>query len=122
MQSLKVMAQLGILLAIYGIGELCVRATGLPVPGAIAGMGILALLLIAGWLPLSLVESAAELMTKRISLMLLPAFVGAFQYWSLVEEHVVALLVIILVPTAMVLVVTATTAVAVGRFIRYVER
>lgn len=115
MQILKLLRQLAVLSAVYGLGELVVGLTGVPAPGSVVGMGLMVLLLASGLVPVTWVEEAASLLLNRLTLLFLPALVGLAEFWPAVRSHFVALLVVVLVSTVAVLIGSATVVVAVGR-------
>ncbi len=89
-------------------GELLVTALGIPVPGPVAGMGILfAFLLIKGAVPDSLAATADNLLS-HLSLLFVPAGVGIMAHFALLREEWPALM------TALVLSTLATIAVTAG--------
>lgn len=101
---------LAILAALFVCCDLVSRALHLPLPGNVVGMAVLFLLLSTGALPRSLVESAADLLLKHLSLLFVPAAVAVARHRRLLGESFLALAVLVVVSTIVVLLVTGLLA------------
>ncbi len=94
-------------------GEVLVRALGLPLPGPVAGMGILFLALVwrghrapeAEAVPLALGE-VADALLRNLSLLFIPAAVGVVQYLGLLRTYAGPIALAITVSTLAALIVT----------------
>ena len=114
-------ASLSLILLCQLIGEVAVRALGVPVPGPVVGLVLLLLLLLARdrypalarW-PLGNdgVESASRGMLANLSLLFIPAGVGVVQKLDLLAEHGIAILVILALSVIVTLLATVATFVA----------
>jgi holin-like protein len=100
---------LACLLLLQAAGELLGRAAALPVPGPVIG---LLLLLVALRLPAlrAPVAAAAQALLAHLSLLFVPVGVGVVAHLSLVGEHGLRLLVVIVLSTWVGMVVTALLA------------
>ena len=103
------------LLACQLAGEILVRAAGLPLPGPVAGMGLMFVFLAwrgrkdpAGAVPLEL-GRVADALLANLSLLFVPAAVGVVQYLGLLRAYAPALALAIAVSTVAAMVVTAAT-------------
>ena len=114
-------ASLSLILLCQLIGEVAVRALGVPVPGPVVGLVLLLLLLLArdrypalarGPLGNDGVESASRGMLANLSLLFIPAGVGVVQKLDLLAEHGIAILVILALSVIVTLLATVATYVA----------
>ncbi|ERF84198.1 CidA/LrgA family protein [Bradyrhizobium viridifuturi] len=114
-------ASLSLILLCQLIGEVAVRALGVPVPGPVVGLVLLLLLLLArdrypalarGPLGNDGVESASRGMLANLSLLFIPAGVGVVQKLDLLAEHGIAILVILALSVIVTLLATVATFVA----------
>ena len=109
-------AAMAALLACQLAGEVLVRALGLPLPGPVAGMGILFLALVwrgrrapeAEVVPPALGEVADGLL-RNLSLLFIPAAVGVVQYLGLLRTYAAPLALAIAASTLAAMVVTVVT-------------
>ena len=114
-------ASLSLILLCQLIGEVAVRALGVPVPGPVVGLVLLLLLLLArdrypalarGPLGNDGVESASRGMLANLSLLFIPAGVGVVHKLDLLAEHGIAILVILALSVIVTLLATVATFVA----------
>ncbi|TWI55260.1 CidA/LrgA family protein [Halalkalibacter nanhaiisediminis] len=89
--GILVIIQLMILWAINQLGYLIVSWLNLPLPGNVAGMVILIVLLVTGVIPLSLVEEAATFLIKHLAFFFIPVAVGLMKFGDLFWQHGLAL-------------------------------
>jgi len=95
------------------LGEVVVRGLGLPLPGPVAGMGFLLVLLMlrgrmtgAQDLPEGLTRVTDGLL-GNLSLLFVPAAVGVVRYGGLLRSHGLVMALAVLVSTILALAVTA---------------
>jgi holin-like protein len=101
------------LLACQLMGEILVRALGLPLPGPVAGMGLMfAYLVLHGRglpedarVPES-IGRVADALLRHLSLLFIPAAVGIVQYFGLLARYGWTIAVSIIVSTTAALLVT----------------
>ncbi len=97
------------------LGEVLVRAFGLPLPGPVAGLGLLfAGLVVRGRLrparPGAVPEDlgrTCDVLLGNLSLLFIPAAVGVVQYLALLRSYAVPIALAIVASTVLALVVTA---------------
>ena len=100
---------LTILLLCQLLGEAVAFATGLPVPGPVLGLALLALLLtLLGRAPGSL-EGTAHGLLQHLSLLFVPAGVGVMLYGARIASEWLAIAGALVVSTLLALAVTAAT-------------
>lgn len=102
----RVLAQIGLLIAIWLASDWFVRRTGLPVPGGVLGLGIVFALLLLG-VPLNWVKDGAQWLLAEMLLFFVPAVVAMVKYKALFISEGWQLLVVIFLGTALVMCVTA---------------
>ena len=109
------MSAIGLLLACQLTGETLTRLFGWPVPGPVLGLVFLFLLLMlrdrmevdAKAIATTPLHDVCAFMLANLSLMFVPAGVGIVQEWSTLQRDGVALIVALVVSTALALAVTA---------------
>ena len=102
------------------LGEVLVRALLLPLPGPVAGLGLLFGYLVARGrvrprhdagedpVPFELAK-VCDALLRNLSLLFIPAAVGVIQYLDLLHTYAVPIVVSIAVSTTLALIVTAST-------------
>ena len=103
---MKFIVQFGIILMISFIGEILNRIIPLPVPASIYGMGILFIALCTGAIKLSAVKETGKLLITIMPLMFIPPAVGLLESWDIMQEFIVALIVISIASTVIVIAAT----------------
>lgn len=99
-------------------GELTVAATGLPLPGPVAGMAILfAGLMIKGAIPDDLAK-VGDALLSNLSLLFVPAGVGVMLHVSLLGADWLPISVALVVSTLLTIAVTAGVMVWMSRLTR----
>jgi len=95
-----------VLLVFQFIGELIVLAVEIPVPGPVVGMVLLlACLMIKGDVP-DYLRVPSEALLKHLALLFVPAGVGLMVHFSLLKADWLAILVALIVSTALTIIVT----------------
>lgn len=108
---------LALLLGCLAAGEALAAWIGLPVPGAITGMGILLVgLAIRGGIGPSL-EATAKGLLAHLALLLVPSGAGIVLHLARLREEWVAIAVALLASTALTLAATAVTFCLVSRLL-----
>ena len=110
MKILRLILSFALLLVFFGLGEGLARLSGLPVPGSVLGMVLLALGLMTGLLKLAWVEEGADLLLSQLGLLFVPPAVALMLYFELIARDWLALSVGTLVSLVAVLWTTALTA------------
>lgn len=111
--------QIGILLLLWWVGDLLVRATGLPFPGSIAGFAILLLLLATGLLPVARIAPGADWLLSRMLVLFVPAALAILDYPQLLGLAGLKVMLVIVAGSAIVMAVTArVVCLAIARLAR----
>lgn len=110
---MKYLSQIGIILAISFIGEVLNRVLPLPVPASIYGMILLFVALVTGVIKLSTVKETGKFLIDIMPLLFIPATVGLIESWAIMQEFLIAIIVISLVSTV-------TVAAASGRVTQFI--
>ncbi len=95
------------LLAFQALGELLVRGMGLPVPGAVAGMGLLFLWLLGRGGASRRLERVSRELLQHLGLFFVPAGVGVIVLGPRIAQAWKPLLAAVVLGTLVTLVVTA---------------
>ena len=111
-----------VLLAFQLMGEVLARGLGLPAPGPVIGMALLALALAAwtrrrGGTEYGDVGRVAAVLLGALSLLFVPAGVGVVQYAGLLADNALAIGVALAVSTLATLLVSVGAFLAVKRWI-----
>ena len=101
--KMKFITQFGIILAISFIGEILNRIIPLPIPASIYGMLILFTALCTGVLKLSHVRETGKFLITIMPLMFIAPAVGLIESWEIMQEFIVAIIVISIVSTIAVI-------------------
>ena len=112
---MKYLRQLLIILGITFVGEVLNYYLPLPIPASIYGMTILFTLLASGAMKLSAVKETGKFLIYLLPIMFVPPTVGLIESWGVMQDFLVAIIVISLISTAVVLAVT-------GRVTQYIIR
>ena len=110
---MKYLSQFGIILAISFVGEVLNRIIPLPIPASIYGMVLLFVGLLSGVVKLSSVKDTGKFLIEIMPLLFIPATVGLIESWALMQDFLVAIIVISLVSTVVV-------AAAAGRITQHI--
>jgi holin-like protein len=100
-------AQVAVVLALWGVGEAVVRGLDLPIPGGIVGLGLLLALLSSGRLPARFVRGGANWLIADMLLFFVPAVMAARDHRELLGSVGVKLGIVIVVSTLCVMAGTA---------------
>lgn len=103
---MKYILQFEIIIAISLIGELLNRLIPLPIPASIYGMVILFAALCTGLIKLSAVKETGKFLIYIMPMMFIPATVGLLESWSIMQNFLIAIIVISLVSTVIVMALT----------------
>ncbi|OMG53842.1 murein hydrolase regulator LrgA [Azonexus hydrophilus] len=101
------LAALSLLLLCQLIGEVLVRWLALPVPGPVAGMLLLFLILLLRDGPDEELRTTSQNLLKHLSLLFVPAGTGIVLHLNRVGDEWLALLLSLLLSTVLTLAVTA---------------
>lgn len=107
---MMILRRLFIIFFITSAAEAFVRITRLPVPGAVLGMVVLLVLMLTGILAPESVEQTGNFLLQNLSFLFVPLIVSARAQFPLLEIYGWKIAVMIIVPTLLVMTVTALTA------------
>jgi len=111
--------QLAVIFGCWGVGEGVMRGLGLHLPGSLAGMAILLLLLATGAIKVASLRSGSRLLLADMLLFFVPAVPAVVDHPEFLGMLGVRLLLVVLSGTAVVLAVTAGTIELMGRISRH---
>lgn len=99
---MKYLSQFGIILGISFVGEVLNRLIPLPIPASIYGMILLFIALVTGIIKLSAVHETGKFLIEIMPLLFIPATVGLIESWAIMQQFLVAIIVISLISTVIV--------------------
>lgn len=108
-KTLRLLAELAVLLALFLFGSQLAVWLGWPIPGGVMGLGLLLLLFACGMLKPATLQLGAGWLMAEMLLFFIPALMSLLDYGSLVRSEGWRILLVIAVSTLMVMVVTAVT-------------
>lgn len=97
---------MAILLSVQFAGELLMGWADIPIPGNVAGMVLLLLLLLSGSFKVEWIEEAADLLLSHMALFFVPAGVGVMVYFDLIAAQWLPISVSMVLSTFVVMAVT----------------
>ena len=103
---MKYMKQFCIIMGVSFLGELLKYLIPLPVPASIYGLLLMFAGLVTGIIPLGQVEETADFLVAIMPMMFIPAGVGLMVEWDSLRGILVPFAVIIVVTTVLVMAVT----------------
>ncbi len=106
---------LGLLLACQLIGEVAVRSAGLAIPGPVAGLALLIVILRLRPALASDLRPTAGTILAHLSLMFVPAGVGVIGNLDVLSKDWLALLVVLVLSTVLAMLATVGSFIAVRR-------
>ena len=96
-----------VLLLFQFVGELVVTIAGMPVPGPVVGMVLLLVALVLNGSVPDYLRIPSEALLKHLALLFVPAGVGLMTHFGLLKQDWLAILIALIVSTALTIVVTA---------------
>lgn len=91
-ETLKALAQAGLLWLVYQASNLLAEASGLPIPGNVIGVALLFTLLCTGVVKLRHVELAADFLLKHLVFFFAAVAVGLMEWWQVFVDYGLTLL------------------------------
>ena len=98
------------------VGEVVVRALGLPFPGPVLGMGLVFAGLLARGRSDPALDAVSDTILRHLSLLFVPAAVGVMQQAGLIAANWLAISAALVLSTLLTLLVTVYVFRAVARF------
>lgn len=105
-QNMKYITQFCIIIAISLVGEVLNTILPLPIPASIYGMILLFILLSTGTIKLSAVKETGKFLIYIMPIMFIPPTVGLMDAWGVMQDFLVAIVIISLLSTVVVLAVS----------------
>ncbi|MFD0712697.1 CidA/LrgA family protein [Paenibacillus sp. GCM10027626] len=96
-------------------GELLVRVSGLPIPGAVVGMVLLLAALHLGWVQLVWIKETAEFLLSHMLAMFAPVIAGVVIFYPVLQRHWLPVAGALALGTLVVFAVSGLTAVWMGQ-------
>ncbi|MBF8704592.1 MULTISPECIES: CidA/LrgA family protein [Pseudomonas] len=115
-KSLRLLAELAILCALFLLGGQLASWLGWPIPGGVMGLALLLLLFASGVLKPAMLQLGAGWLMAEMLLFFIPALMSLLDYGALIRDEGWRILLVIAVSTLMVMVVTALTVELVCRW------
>lgn len=103
---MKYITQFCIIIAISLVGEVLNTLLPLPIPASIYGMILLFILLSTGTIKLSAVKETGKFLIYIMPIMFIPPTVGLMDAWGVMQDFLVAIVIISLLSTVVVLAVS----------------
>lgn len=103
---IRTIAQIGIIIIFYLLGEAIVRLTGLIIPGSIIGLVLLWLALFLKVLKVTYIQQGASFLLTFLTLFFIPSTVAVINYPELLTYSGVLLIVAVIISTIFSLVLT----------------
>ena len=100
-KKLQFLGQLALLIAIYQVGNLVVRWTGLPIPGNVVGILLLYVLLNLGLIPLEYVQDAADFLLRHLVFFFIPVAVDLMNWGGVFYRYGLMLALAIITSTVL---------------------
>ena len=113
-----ILPTLGLLLGCQLIGEVAARGLGLPIPGPVLGLALLALVLWAQPAFAEKMRATAGVILANLSLMFVPAGVGVVGNLDVLSDDWFPLLVILTVSTLLAMLAAVATFIGVSRLVK----
>lgn len=101
------LVQIAMLMLAWGLGEVLVRVSGVPLPGGIVGMALLLLALATGWIQLGSLRQGARWFLAEMLLFFVPAVPAVLDHPELFGWLGLKILAVIVLGTLTVMAVTS---------------
>lgn len=115
-KTLRLLAELMVLLALFLIGGQLAAWLGWPIPGGVMGLALLLALFATGLLKPAMLQLGAGWLMAEMLLFFIPALMSLLDYGSLLRSEGWRILLVIALSTLLVMVVTAVTVEMVCRW------
>lgn len=106
---MKILKQVGIILAILLLGEGIRATTGITIPGTVIGMVILFIALMTKIIRMEQIEQVSKFLLDHLAFLFVPAGVGLMNSLDVIGSSWLPILVIVLISTVIVIGVTGWT-------------
>lgn len=107
--AVRLVAELGVLLALYLMGSQLCAWLHWPLPGGVIGMALLLLVFASGWVKPATLQAGAGLLMAEMLLFFIPALMSLLDYGPLLRDEGWRILLVIGLSTLLVMLATAFT-------------
>lgn len=98
---MKYLSQFCIIMGFTFVGEAIQRLLPLPIPGSVYSLVLLFLALCIGLVKLEQVKDAAHFLTSILPILFVAPAVGIVEYWELVSDNLIPIILLILATTVL---------------------
>lgn len=107
---MKLLTQILIIFSYSIVGDLLVKILPFPIPGSIIGLLLLFFSLKAGLIKLSQIEETGNWLKNNMAILFVPLSVGIMNYFDILKNHWIVIILIILVSTTATYLIAAKVA------------
>lgn len=112
---MEILRQIGVILGVCLVGVLLSSFLPIPVPASVLGMVLLFVLLCLRVVKPRHIDKSSDFLLRNMSFFFIPASVGIMEYYTLVKDHLISLLLVCLITTILTFAAAAYTVTAVIR-------
>lgn len=105
---MKYLSQFCIIMGFTFVGEAIQRLLPLPIPGSVYSLVLLFLALCIGLVKLEQVKDAAHFLTSILPILFVAPAVGIVEYWELVSDNLIPIILLILATTVLTFGISGT--------------
>ena len=105
---MKYLSQFCIIMGFTFVGEAIQRLLPLPIPGSVYSLVLLFLALCIGLVKLEQVKDAAHFLTSIMPILFVAPAVGIVEYWELVSDNLIPIILLILATTVLTFGISGT--------------
>ena len=105
---MKYLSQFCIITGFTFVGEAIQRLLPLPIPGSVYSLVLLFLALCIGLVKLEQVKDAAHFLTSILPILFVAPAVGIVEYWELVSDNLIPIILLILATTVLTFGISGT--------------
>ncbi|WP_018675607.1 CidA/LrgA family protein [Riemerella columbina] len=103
---MKIARYCAIIFGFLALGELIVYFTHIKFPSSLIGMFLLTIALHFKWIKVEWVKGIADFLLNNLGLFFIPSCVGIMLYFDIIGKNLVAIMLSIIISTALVILVT----------------
>ena len=116
---MKIFYQIGIIFGICWCSEILSSLLPFAFPASVIAMLLLLLLLLSGLLKVEHIQELTNFLLANMAILFLPALVGVMEYFDILKQYLIPLILISIVSTVLTF---AATALSVQAVLRLMER
>ncbi|MTG97385.1 MULTISPECIES: CidA/LrgA family protein [Myroides] len=103
---MNLIKQVAIIIGCLAFGELLIYLTGIKLPSSIIGLILLWTLLKIGWVKVESISGFTDFLIKNMGIFFVPPCVAMLNYFGILSESIIPIIIATLVSTALVIFVT----------------